>query len=231
MPPEEPRRRGFRFHHGGRIWGCALTSAGGPAGLGSNRCSEVQQLIRAPPRHPQQMCVRSLKSSLVGKGGGGCFPPAELKQDIRLRQLLGGSGRGVDRECPARRIGNLTLLGQEGLGGARRGAATQTGFHRQPLEVQTLRVEAGRDGEKLSLRSQIENSSVPRYLVVPRCDDHLLFVFPQPGLLTLTLQVQTGLRFCSPEIRRRHEHTSSPPDWQFACRALPADFSTPESQQ
>lgn len=70
-----------------------------------------------------------------------------------------------------------------------------------------------KDGEKLSQRSKIKNTLIPRYLVVPRCDDHLLFVFSQSGLLTLTLQFQTRLRFVfKREMIRMHENTNSLPD-------------------
>lgn len=133
------------------------------------------------------MCLRPLKSSLLGTGDGGRFPSTELKQDRRPWQLVGGRGGCVDRDSPAGCVCHLPLLGQEGLGGACGGAATQTGFNPQPLTAQTLRDVGGRDGEKLSLKSKLENAFTRRYLVVPRCDDHLLFVFSQPGLLTLAL--------------------------------------------
>lgn len=95
--------------------------------------------LRLLPSHPERTCLRSLKSSLAGKGEGVRFPSTEFKLDIRLWQLLGGSGRRVDRKHTPWCIRHLTLLGQEGLRGPGWGAATQTGFHRQLLVVQTLR--------------------------------------------------------------------------------------------
>lgn len=55
-----------------------------------------------------------------------------------------------------------------------------------------------KSGEKLSLGSRKKKKKTtftPRYLVVPGCDDQLLFVFSQSSLLALTLQFQTRLRF------------------------------------
>lgn len=76
------------------------------------------------------------------------------------------------------------------MGGACGGAATQTGFNPQPLTAQTLKGVGEKDGEKVELKSRLNNTLKPRYLVVPRRDDHLLLVFSQPGLLTLALRLQ-----------------------------------------
>lgn len=67
--------------------------------------------------------------------------------------------------------------------------------------------------EKLSLGSKIKKTLIPQYLVVPGGDDHPLFVFSQSGLLTLTLQFQTRLRFVfKGQIIRKHGNTNSLPD-------------------
>lgn len=66
---------------------------------------------------------------------------------MRQSSLLGGSGRHANGERPARRIGYLTLLGQEGARRGREGgaaAAAEARLHRQLLEVHTLGMSRGR---------------------------------------------------------------------------------------
>lgn len=91
---------------------------------------------------------------------GVLIPLAPPPLIVKSRQsLLGGSGRHADGERPARRVGHLTLLGQEGACRGREGgaaAAAEARLHRQLLEVDTLATKNGSGRSVSPLRREFE---------------------------------------------------------------------------
>lgn len=142
------------------------------------------------------MCLRSLECSLVGgsEGGHSSLNWMKVRHLAQWQGLLGGSGRHADGKRPAWCVWDLPLLGQEGLAGWHHGggAASETRLNRQLLKVQTLRIKKNKFAVHIGcIKGRIWIrwfAMIWFYLVIPRCDNQLLLIFSQSGLLTLTLQ-------------------------------------------